>query len=350
MSNADLFLEKALGKDFFESLSKSEIWKPGTKSVNDLEDMKIGLQIVPRTTISLLIRELGPMKVGDNKRISILLGGSNGDATINVTKHERDVYSGDIEQAGNKLTEFKFRSLPGIGLVIMSTFELYNMENLINAPQYQVPTPPPTSTMQSGAIDPHAALDAGHQVQRMIDERIALHELIGQVVEKKMAQKDAIVQLMLTKLSDELSDTRKLLHATADLTIQNAKEVEEAHKKTDTALGLTKDIKVSDKEGVLATVGGLKKGSPVKDFLAKRQSKKEFTVHMTKGEAVDCPDCFQEIFNKSGFSGCVCFGADMDNHVFVKKSENGVKVSFPKSWDADNIQMLLEILQKKNRG
>lgn len=338
MSNADLFLTKALGKDFLESLCKAEIWKPGTKSVNDLEDMKIGLQIVPRTIISLLIRELGPMNVGDNKQIAIFVGAS-GAATINVTKHERDVYSGDIEQAGKKLTEFKFRSLPGLGLVIMSTFELYDMENLINAPQYlPVPMPPADAN--------HCSSPDCDKIQRMIDERLALHELIGQVIEKKMVQKDAIVQLMLAKLSDEIQGTRSAVKASLDILADQHKMLEETKNKAESALILATNLKVPDTEN--KSVGSLKKGSPVKNFLAKRQSKKEFVVHMSKGETVGCPDCGNTIFNGTGISTCICFG-DI-GQVYLKKTENGIKISFSKSWDLDNIEMLLDVLQKKNNG
>jgi len=93
----------------------------------------------------------------------------------------------------------------------------------------------------------------------------------------------------------------------------------------------------------------MSKGSPVQDFLQKRQGKKEFSFHLAKGECINCPDCNKEIFNGSGFSGCICYGPDMDKKVFIKKSENGIRVSFPKSWDIENIEMLLEVLQKKNR-
>jgi hypothetical protein len=83
-------------------------------------------------------------------------------------------------------------------------------------------------------------------------------------------------------------------------------------------------------------------------FLEKRQ-KKEFSIQLTKSEAIDCPDCGKAIFNQSGFSGCICYGSDMNKKVLLKKTENGVKISFPRSWDIDNIEMLLEVLQKKNR-
>jgi hypothetical protein len=70
---------------------------------------------------------------------------------------------------------------------------------------------------------------------------------------------------------------------------------------------------------------------------------------MTKGEIISCPDCGKEIFSKTGFSGCICYGSDMNKKVFLKKTDNGIKVSFPKSWDIENVEMLLEVLQRKNK-
>ena len=74
--------------------------------------------------------------------------------------------------------------------------------------------------------------------------------------------------------------------------------------------------------------------------------KSEFSIVMAKGETVNCPDCGKAIFNNTGFSGCVCFAENKKVH--LKKTETGVKISFPASWDSENIQMLLEILWRKN--
>src|SRR5271166_3411296 len=124
MSNADFFLKKTLGEDFFESLQKVELWKPGTKSTIDHEELRTALQIVPRTVIALLIKELAPMRIGETKEIKLPVAEN---ALLRATKYERDVYSGEIEDDNKKIVEFKLRALPGVGLVIMSAFELYDM-------------------------------------------------------------------------------------------------------------------------------------------------------------------------------------------------------------------------------
>jgi hypothetical protein len=125
--HADVFLKKTLGDDFLESLQKFDLWKPDTKSVTDHSEIFQGLQIVPRVVMSLLIRELVPMNMDDTKEIKLPVAS---DSLMRVTKHGPDVYSGEIIDNNKKLTEFKFRPIPGIGLVIMSAYQLYSMDDL----------------------------------------------------------------------------------------------------------------------------------------------------------------------------------------------------------------------------
>lgn len=292
-SKANEFLKKNLGEDFFESLSKVELWKPGTRTTIDHEEIKTALQIVPRTLMAILIRELGPMKIGETKELHLPV--PSVPAMMRVTKHERDVYSGDIEQDNKKLVDFKYRSLPGVGLVILSAFELYDVEEKHEAPK-----------------ELHE--DANIKIQKLIDDRLALHDLIGRVVDNKIQQKDAVNALILRKLTEELSKEKEV----------------------------AKPVEVLSRSEAPAK----KKGSPLKDFL-NRKSPKEFSVHMAKGESVNCPDCDKNIFDGKLFSGCICLGDDMQRKVFIKKTEDGIKVRFSKGWDNDNIEMLLDVLRRK---
>lgn len=311
--NSEYFLNKALGEDFLESLSKSEIWKPGTKSVTDTEDMRVGLKIVPRTVLSFLIRELVPLSIGENRRIVLQMAYNS---FLNVTKHERDQYSGDIEQNGKKLTEFKFRSLPGLGLVLMSTFELYSIDDLVS-PKV-----------------PEVSEDIDLKVQKMIDERLALHDLINQVVDKKMMHKEAVNNLLLMKLTEELKKERQ--------EVDNARATAElAH---DRIAALEKKTIISE----LKQEPMKKPLKPLQKFLEERKKPQEFSIQMAKGEVFTCPDCCRDIFDGNAFSGCICLGADMEKKVFIKKSEDGIKIRFSRGWDPENIEMLLEVLQKKN--
>lgn len=300
-NNANNFLKKNLGEDFFESLSKAELWKPGTKTVVDTQEIATALQIVPRTVMAILIRELTPMAIGETKDIKLDVPGEP--AAMNVTKHERDVYSGDIKQDNKILVDFKYRSLPGLGLVIMSAFELYSADLL---------------TQAGPAQDSHSDID--ERVQRLIDERLQLQDLINKVVDRKLMQKEAVQHIVLSKLTEAMHESPA--------------PQSEHH------------LEIAKKEQVLETK---KKVSPLKSFLEARNKKKnEYSVEMSKGETVNCPDCKKNIFDGKLFSGCICLGDDMERKVFIKKTEDGIKVRFSKGWDAENIEMLLEVLRRKN--
>ena len=306
--NAEIFLAKTLGDDFLESLgsslSKSEVFKPGSKTITDTNDLFQGLQIVPRALLSLLCRELAPMQIGDTKEIRIP---GKEDTVVSTTKHERDSYSGQVIQNNVKINDFLHRSLPGIGLVLMTVLELYNFEDLEKEP---ISTP-----------DKHA------EIQRIIDERLNLHSLVNKVVDGKMQQKDAINQLLMDKLSQLYKEQEQIKQDHKEIM---APKEEPKH----TAVIVLKPNKVR----------------PLVEFVEKRKKrldKKEFSVDICKSETVECPDCGQTIFNNSGISACICYGNDMGRKVFLKKTEDGIKLSFPKSWGTDNIIMLLEALRNK---
>ena len=57
--NAEYFLIKTLGEDFLEYLgnvlSKSEIYKQGTRTVTDTNDLYQGLQIVPKALYKTVV-------------------------------------------------------------------------------------------------------------------------------------------------------------------------------------------------------------------------------------------------------------------------------------------------------
>jgi len=326
-SRVTYFLEKTLGEDFMESLAKTELWKPGTKSVNDIDDMRIGLKIVPRTIMSFLIRELAPMNIGENKEVKIPVPGN---AVLKATKHERDQYSGEVVEDHKILVDFKFRSIPGLGLVIMSAFELYDSQELHK--------------------ESPVAQDIEQKVQKLIDERLALHDLVEKVVEKKLAHQQATHNFFLMKLTEELEAEKKKHKQIADLRhlAEHSAPQSEPYFR-----GMTNGIEVANavvhKKEPNFVEAPKKKGSPVKDFLESRKLKKgEYSVHMAKSEKVDCPDCGKNIFNGQVFSGCVCLGDDMERKVFIKKSEDGIKVRFSKGWDEENIEMLLEVLRRKH--
>lgn len=376
MSFGDSFLKKALGEDFFESLEKSfELYKQGTRTTLDAEEIKTSLQIVPRTLMTFLVNHLSPLKVGDNHRTELPL--QEGGVFMNVTKLERDQYIGSIEKLGKIITEFKYRSIPGIGLVIMSAFELYDINKLVEPPKVEE--------------------DLSSKVQALINERLAMHDIVNQVVDKTMAEREALNKLMLMKLTEELNATKAELErervrlaatgvaamgavavgefkpgdyahsASLDDVLRFREKHEKAKKdianlasisandpasKTDEYLrGMANgiavaDAAVNDKEPEF--VEAPKKGSQkLKNFIEGRKKPQEFSIEMAKGEHVDCPDCGKKIFDGSAFAGCICLGDDRERKVFITKAEDGIKVRFSKGFDPENIEMLLEILRRK---
>lgn len=302
---SDFFIKNALGDDFHKSLenvlSKSELYKPGTRTVTDTNDMYQGLQIVPKALMGLLIRELAPMKIGETKEIPIPAIGT---VILRASKHERDSISGELIQDNNKITEFLNRSIPGIGLVLMSALELYDADSLDNKPPME-----PGKTLE---------------IDKMIDERLNLHSLINKVVDGKLMERDAIRQLSMVRLHEMMAAPKP------------EPIVEKAEEK---------------KEPIPVELKPAKKKLALQEFVENRNkklSKKEFSIEMIKSESIDCSDCGQTIFGDSGISACICYGSDMGRKVFLKKTEDGIKISFPKAWSTENIEMLLEVLRGKN--
>jgi hypothetical protein len=297
--NAESFLKKTLGDDFLESLQKFDLWKPDTKSVTDHNELFQGLKIVPKILLSFLIKELTPMNIDDTKEIKLPVAS---DSLLRVTKHGPDVYSGEIIDNNKKLTEFKFRPIPGIGLVILSAYELYNIEDLD----------------KEHNID-H---DQEARIQKIVEDRLQLFSLVNQVVDGKLLQRDAVQQLLMSKLN-EMS--------------QEHKQIKEEHK----------EIKEEAKPTIV--VLSPKKNLPLSDFIEHRKkkklNKKEFIIDICKGETRECPDCGHTVFDGSGISSCICFGEF--KKLSLKKTETGIKISFSKKWDVGNIEMLLEVLRSK---
>ncbi len=325
---ANFFLKKTLGEDFLESLSKVELWKPSTRSTTDLQDIHLGLKLVPRTMMSFLIRELGPMKDGEHKDIDLPV---EGNCKLRVDKHGPDVFSGDLECDNKKITEFKFRPIPGVGLVVMSNLQLYNPEELEEKPKKE-----------------HAP-EVLDQVQKLIDERLALHDLVGKVVDKKIQERDAIQQLVLAKLSENIKIKDKIVEITK-ISEESTPNPIEYHRGMTNGLKVAKSIVTGKEPEFLEPTKKIKKSSPLNKFLeerSKKLKKKEHQISLSKGEQVSCPDCGQDIFNSKAFSGCLCFGEDADKKIYIKKSEDGVRIRFGRGWDPENIELLLEVLRSK---
>lgn len=307
--NAEAFLTKTLGSDFLESLgenlSKSEVYKQGTRTVVDTNDIFQGLQIVPRAILSLLIRELSPMQIDENKDVEIP---GKDHTVLKITKLERDNFSGQVIQNNVKIYDFMHRSIPGLGLVLMSLLELYNVDEL---------------------DEPKAEPSNESEINRIIDERMNLHALVNKVVDGKLMQRDAVQQLFMAKLNQLAVEHKKI--------VEDHKEIMSA--------------KEEPKPAAIIVIAP-KKARPLEEFVENRKKKiekKEHFIKMEKSETVSCHDCGQSIFSDGAYSGCICYGEN-NKKLHIKKSEDGYKIRFGRGWDIENIEMLLEVLRGNKNG
>lgn len=300
---ANILLKNILDDEFLGTLAKSaDLYKIGTNTVLDPEEIRIGLKVVPRAVMSMLISELVPMEINAHKDVKLPFGKS---AYIRLNKNAADDFTGSVYSDNKLVYDFKNRSIPGLGIILLSTFELYDMEDL-SKPQKE-------------------SEDIDKKVQKLIDERMELHSLVNRVVEDKLAQREAIHKLMMNKLNEAIKPSEPV------------------------APIAPKAIEITPKDIVKKEVNP-NKGSPLKSFLErkKKQKPKEYNVEMTKSETISCPDCGQTIFGFSGYSGCICFGQDQHRKIWIKKSQDGVQLRFSRGWDEDNISQLLETLRKNN--
>lgn len=304
----NILLKSILDDEFLETLAKSaDLYKIGSNSVLDPEEIRIGLKVVPRAVMSMLISELVPMENNSSKEIPLPFGKS---AFLRANKNAADDFTGSVYSDNKLVYDFKNRSIPGLGIILLSTFELYDMEDLKNAPMSA----------------PSKEEDIDKKVQRLIDERMELHSLVSRVVEDKMAQREAIHKIMMDKLSSAL-------HSPAPI---SPPSMPISHKPI--------ELKPAD----IAKKEVSKKGSPLKGFLERRKKPKEYSINIEKSETVSCPDCGQIIFGAVGYSGCICFGQDQYKKIWLKKTEDGVQLRFSRGWDEDNISQLLDTLRKNN--
>jgi len=314
-------LKSILDNEFLETLAKSaDLYKIGTNSVLDPQEILIGLKVVPRAVMSMLISELAPMEVNSHKDIHLPFGKQ---AFIRINKNAADDFTGSIYSDNKIVYSFMNRSIPGLGIILLSTFELYDVEQLSGQKLGQ--------SGQNVPIKENEDID--RKVQKLIDERMELHSLVNRVVEDKIAQREAIHKIMMSKLGEALKAT-PIPPAPVTAPIPHIEP---------------KIASIEIKQADMVKKEVIKKGSPLKAFLDRKKKPAEHSVKIEKSETIDCSDCGQVIFGEvSGFSGCICYGPDQHRKIWMKKSEDGVQLRFSRGWDPENIECLLETLRKNN--
>lgn len=298
-----------LGDDVFEKINKTELFKLDTKTTLDPQEIKIALQIVPRAVLSYLTSQLKPLEDGQNKELHIPFVE---DAILYVTKVSHDVYLGEITQKNKKKAEFKYRSLPGIGLILMSTFELYDMNDLEEAKQQK----------EQFNIA---------KLQEIIDERMRLKHLIKEVVDQRMSERDAIKRLISERLAEESSQEE----GEEEFSLESSEE----------------DDSILEQEPIEEMEDNLNKKSKLKEFLENREKKRMEKVVLDKSETISCPDCNTTIYKgESHIKLCLCYGEHYNKEIKVKKTEDSrYRFVFPKSFNTDNVEMLLEAIKSNKR-
>lgn len=302
MSNSRVFLKHYLGDSSIQQMAKSELFKESTSTVLDYDEIYKATQIVPKTVLALLHKELGEMKDDENKDFPFK-GDNEKEATVHVKKHSADNYTGHIFRDGKVIARFKNRSLPGVGIILLSAFELYEFDK--------------TATPAPQAVEKEIEID------KLINERFALHSLISQVVDKKLSEREALDRAINDKMTRLLKDKPSK---------EESEEEEEEEPK--------EEMKKSDSAPVL--------GAKLKAFLDQKKMKKPIVqILMAKGETIDCPDCGQVIFKDEKMTGCVCMGDSRQGKIFIKKTESGVSVRFSKDWDEESVQLLLQTIRQR---
>lgn len=287
---SDRIIKSMLGEDFFENLEKSDIYKKYNNTATSLDEISTGLRIVPRAVMSYLISSLSAMGVEDNKELELPFQKGT---FLHIVKKGQDIFSGYIYSDGKKINEFINRSIPGVGIVLMTTLELYDINDL-----------------KDNKVKEQESFDV-NKLQDMIDERLRLHSLVSKVVDQKLAQRDAIEILVKEKLSQALKVKEQIS--------EEEEEVEET------------------------------KSEKLKKFLEQR-NKRTSEAQIEKAEKINCPDCGGDLYTGGNvLSLCICYGEDWNKNIKIKKTENNMKIKFPKSMDKENIDMLLTTLKNINK-
>lgn len=297
-------LKKMLGNDVIDSLQKSEIYKINTKTVLSPDELKIGLQIVPRTILQWLFSNLKSKDQYASGKVQIPF---EENAQVQYLKNGSDNYSGEIYKDNVKVCEFKNRSLPGLGLLILTTFELYDSMMLEEIKQ------------QMQRPDTPWVEEKRHDLEHFINQKLLIQQLVEEVVSKKLSERDAIDRLIREKLTDHII-----------------------------RVNAVKPEPEPEKEKELEDIAHDKK-SKLKQFLDNLEKKKQEEVKLDKSE-IKCSDCASTLYKSEdkGIKLCICYGEFHGKQIKMKKTSEGkVKFQFPKNFDIENVEMLLEDIKGK---
>lgn len=294
-----------LGNDIYDTLKKNGIVKPYTNTVTDEQELKIGLQIVPRTILSFLMRKLKYLKKDEATTIELPFVEN---ARLELVKYGPDNYSGDLIHNNEVISKFKYRSIPSIGILILSSFELYDID-VLRQPIQQNPTTEQKNLEQ--------------KLQDIIEERLRLRELVEMVVDKKISQQEAIKSLIKEKIHAFLTEKRYEDDTSKEEIVEKDPEEEaEIHQK--------------------------KYMQSLKDALQLR-----LESDSKSSDSIICEDCDTVLFKKGekSIKCCICHGEFMDAEIpLIKKKDGTFSLKFPKNFEPYNIKTLLKAIKRSKHG
>jgi hypothetical protein len=106
----------------------------------------------------------------------------------------------------------------------------------------------------------------------------------------------------------------------------------------------------SDKEEQMNEDEASTKKSRLKEFLDNKEKRRQEPIEiMDKGE-ITCPDCQGTLYKGEKYiTLCLCYGEFHNKNIKIKKNnkDNSVKLAFPKKFDIDNVEMLLDAIRNK---
>ena len=86
------------------------------------------------------------------------------------------------------------------------------------------------------------------------------------------------------------------------------------------------------------------------NFLKKSKTKEKKEAHIKKTEYIGCPYCGTALYEgEKKLTLCICYGEDWDKNINIEKTENSIKMQFPKNINPENIEMLLQTLKNINK-
>lgn len=287
-SQKDL-IKNFLGEKFISSLQKEEmasgIYKPSANVSIEIDDIYTSLKIVPKFVLEWVYENIKYMKKGDNRDLSIPSCWTDGvEHNLHIDKHDHDVFSGEITANGDKITSFKYRSLPAIGLILLSTFELYDIEKLDEKKDLK-------------HIPQHSSSD----IDRSILNALKLKMAIQSVLDGEKEEKEAINDVINSRIPDIFAGT-----------MQKSKKT--------------------------------KKPTAVREFVSKIKNKTSVVLD----KSIKCPHCNTELYKSGdkSITLCICYGEFMNKTLKLTKSESSnASLDIPKGFGGFNLEMLLEAIK-----